>query len=138
MKRCLYLLFLITLDSFCFIEISAHDLIVQGQDTTKSNNSNMWLNFGVGVLPDNKRMYLSPGLGVNFSFQSKIHLISGKLFYAEEFKIFGGPHDRLTSLDLMYGLIYKKPLAFISGVTARSRWKNKGKQSSTKTGQRSN
>ena len=67
------------------MEISAHDLIVPEQDTIKSNNSFMWVSVGAGVLPENKRMHLSPGFGINFSFQRKIHLISGKLFLADEY-----------------------------------------------------
>ena len=106
MKRSLYLLFLIVLDSFCFIEISAHDLIIQGQDTFKSPKTNIWLNLGLGY-EDNRRSEGCVSSAVSLSLQKAFHLITVRYIGASEVKYIWMKSDILKSYNLMYGLIKK-------------------------------
>jgi len=116
MKRRPYLIFFIVLGLLFASRISAQDLALSEKQKVKIGNSYAWLNLGGGWLGiRNKTEYPSsgidfsyPALGIDLTFQNKIHVISFKYIYAEEFLVFFRDANNLKGFDLLYGLSYKK------------------------------
>lgn len=108
MKRYLYL---IAFGLIISLKICGQDSITQSPGVVKSDSTLTWVNLGVGGLVAGVDAEGLMAGSISVSFQKMKHIITLKsIYYAQE--IMGG--DMLSSFDVMYGLIYKKPSWYCS------------------------
>ena len=117
MKRNLRHFFLLFLSLYYFLSISAEDFLYLRQDTVNSETPLTWVNFGIGglvpfVLHSNSvKPYGYIAENISLSFQYKIHVISLKsIYHSKEFL----GNNKLSNIELTYGLIHKRPLWYCS------------------------
>ena len=98
-------------------KISAQNSIYPEQDTVKSDKPLTWVNLGIGGLAPGFDGFLDfggygqVGGSISLSFQNRKHVISIKsIYYAVE--VMGA--DKLSSIEITYGLIHKRPVWYCS------------------------
>ncbi len=108
MKAKTHLLFLRILFIVLYFIIPEKELTVAAQEKIKPYDSHVWLNIGGGMVSC-KKMGRGPAAGVCLSFHENLHLISLKYFFNMVTE-----YTRLSGIDIMYGLVYKKPSWYCS------------------------